>query len=397
MSLIQEKITQAKEILKEFDVDCWITFVRESQLNGDPILPFLAPADVTWHSAFIVTKQGDTRAIVGKYDQKTIEDTGAYDQVIGFVEGFRQPLKDYLQQLNPRQIALNFSVESEICDGITHGMFITLYELLKEMGMAERIVSAENIVSALRQRKTPTEITRMKKAIEITEEIFRRVTHFIKPGKTEKQVAQFMKDQARSFGVELAWEPMVCPAVFTGPETAGAHYAPTERKIEPGHILNMDFGVRYEGYCSDMQRTFYILQAGEKQPPPEVKHGFETIVRAISEAARTMKPGVLGQKIDRIARDIVTSAGYEEFPHALGHQVGRFSHDGTALLGPTWEKYANKPLHPLEEGMVFTIEPRLTVKNRGVVTIEEMVIVTATGAEFLSHPQKELLLISQSD
>ncbi len=397
MSLIQEKITQAKEILKEFDVDCWITFVRESQLNGDPILPFLAPADVTWHSAFIVTKQGDTRAIVGKYDQKTIEDTGAYDQVIGFVEGFRQPLKNYLQQLNPRQIALNFSVESEICDGITHGMFITLYELLKEMGMAERIVSAENIVSALRQRKTPTEITRMKKAIEITEEIFRRVTHFIKPGKTEKQVAQFMKDQARSFGVELAWEPMVCPAVFTGPETAGAHYAPTERKIEPGHILNMDFGVRYEGYCSDMQRTFYILQAGEKQPPPEVKHGFETIVRAISEAARAMKPGVLGQKIDQIARDIVTSAGYEEFPHALGHQVGRFSHDGTALLGPTWEKYANKPLHPLEEGMVFTIEPRLTVKNRGVVTIEEMVIVTATGAEFLSHPQKELLLISQSD
>ncbi len=397
MSLIQEKITQAKEILKEFDVDCWITFVRESQLNGDPILPFLAPADVTWHSAFIVTKQGDTRAIVGKYDQKTIEDTGAYDQVIGFVEGFRQPLKNYLQQLNPRQIALNFSVESEICDGITHGMFITLYELLKEMGMAERIVSAENIVSALRQRKTPTEITRMKKAIEITEGIFRRVTHFIKPGKTEKQVAQFMKDQARSFGVELAWEPMVCPAVFTGPETAGAHYAPTERKIEPGHILNMDFGVRYEGYCSDMQRTFYILQAGEKQPPPEVKHGFETIVRAISEAARAMKPGVLGQKIDQIARNIVTSAGYEEFPHALGHQVGRFSHDGTALLGPTWEKYANKPLHPLEEGMVFTIEPRLTVKNRGVVTIEEMVIVTATGAEFLSHPQKELLLISQSD
>lgn len=104
MPIIKEKVKQAKQILKEFDVDCWITFVRESQLNGDPILPFLAPADVTWHSAFIVTKDGQTKAIVGLYDQKTIEETGAYDEVIGFVEGFREPLKNYLQQLNPQKL-----------------------------------------------------------------------------------------------------------------------------------------------------------------------------------------------------------------------------------------------------------------------------------------------------
>jgi len=397
MPIIKEKVKQAKQILKEFDVDCWITFVRESQLNGDPILPFLAPADVTWHSAFIVTKDGQTKAIVGLYDPKTIEETGAYDEVIGFVEGFREPLKNYLQQLNPQKIALNYSVDSEICDGITHGMFLTLFHLLKELGMEQRIISAEQIVSALRQRKTKTEINHIKKAIEITESIFERVTHFIKPGKTEKQVAQFMKDQAKTFGVELAWEPLVCPAVFTGPETAGAHYAPTDRKIEPGHVLNMDFGVRYEGYCSDMQRTFYILEPGQQEAPTEVKKGFATIVQAIEESARAMRPGVLGKEIDAIARSIVVEAGYDEFPHGLGHQVGRFSHDGTALLGPPWEKYAKKPFYPLEEGMVFTIEPRLTVEGRGVVTIEEMVIVTKNGAQFLSHPQKELILISANE
>ena len=86
-------------------------------------------------------------------------------------------------------------------------------------------------------------------------------------------------------------------------------------------------------------------------------------------------------------------AGYDEFPHGLGHQVGRYSHDGTALLGPTWEKYAQKPYQLLEEGMVFTIEPRLTVPNRGVATIEEMVVVTKNGAEWLSHPQKKIILI----
>jgi len=78
----------------------------------------------------------------------------------------------------------------------------------------------------------------------------------------------------------------------------------------------------------------------------------------------------------------------QPFPHGLGHQVGRFSHDGTALLGPPWEKYVQKPFLPLEERMVFTIEPRLEVPGRGTATIEEMVVVTKNGADWLSHPQK---------
>jgi Xaa-Pro aminopeptidase len=108
---------------------------------------------------------------------------------------------------------------------------------------------------------------------------------------------------------------------------------------------------------------------------------------------QAIKPGVVGNDIDTIARTFIVEAGYEEFPHALGHQVGRYSHDGTALLAPAWEKYAQKPFRKLETGMVFTIEPRLTVPNRGTATIEEMVLVTANGAEWLSTPQKELILI----
>jgi Xaa-Pro aminopeptidase len=152
----------------------------------------------------------------------------------------------------------------------------------------------------------------------------------------------------------------------------------------------MDFGAKVNGYCSDLQRTFYALAEGEREAPEDVKKGFATIVRAVAEAKRAMKPGVAGVDVDAVARGIVTAAGYAEFPHALGHQVGRFAHDGTALLGPAWEKYAQKPFQKLEEGMVFTIEPRLTVAGKGVVTIEEMVVVTKDGAEWLSRPQTEL-------
>ncbi len=353
----------------------------------------LIDADITWHSAFIVTSSGETRAIVGLYDQKTVEETGAYDEVTGFVEGIKEPLQKYLKNLNPRQIAINYSEGSEICDGLTHGMYLTLYGYLKEIGFADRLISAEQIVSALRQRKTKTELDYMKEAIRITENIFGSVKEFIKPGVTEKEIAAFMKEEVKKAGVGFGWEESVCPAFFTGPETAGAHYAPSDRKVERGHILNMDFGVRYKGYCSDMQRTFYILKDGENKAPYEVQKGFDTIVQAIESSKLAMKPGVLGKDIDSVARSIVIQNGYNEFPHGLGHQVGRFSHDGTALLGPAWEKYAGKPFYALEEGMVFTIEPRLTVEGRGVATIEEMVLVTKNSCEYLSRPQKEIILI----
>jgi len=390
--LIQEKIQAAKNLLKEFNIDCWITFVRESQINGDPTLAFLVPADLTWHSAFIITPD-HAYAVVGRYDKVTVEETGAYDEVIGFVEGFKIPFSEIMKRLKPETIALNYSEGSEICDGITHGMYLTLSKTLAEIGMADRIISAEKIVSALRERKSSTEITYIKEAIQHTEEIFDLVSRFIKLGRTEKEIAHFMKDEVKKRNLEFAWEETVCPAVFTGPETAEAHYAPTDKKVEKGHILNMDFGVKVNGYCSDLQRTFYILEEGEEIAPADVQKGFNTIVDAVEKPKQAMKPGIPAMEIDKISRDIVTGNDYEEFPHALGHQVGRFSHDGTVLLGPLWEKYIGKVEHPLQENMVFTIEPRLPVAGRGIATIEEMVIITKDHAEWLSHPQKELILI----
>ena len=397
MSLICEKVGQAASLLREFGVDCWITFTRESAINGDPVLPFLVTADVTWHSAFIIHRDGRSRAIVGLYDQKTVEDTGAWDKVVSFVTGIREPLQEYLKEIAPARIAVNYSEASEACDGLTHGMYLTLHRFLAEIGMADRLESAERIVSALRERKSATEVGHIREAIQATQDIFGLVAGYIRPGRTEKEIAAFMTAEVARRGLVAGWDPATCPAVFTGPDTAAAHYAPTDRKVEPGHVLNMDFGVKVNAYCSDLQRTFYVLEPGEREAPADVARGFAAIVDAVESSRRAMKPGIQGVEIDAIARKVLAAAGYEEFPHALGHQVGRFAHDGTALLGPKWEKYAGRPFQPLEEGMVFTIEPRLTVPGRGVVTIEEMVVVTKEGASWLSLPQKELWLVDAKE
>ncbi|RKY52817.1 MAG: aminopeptidase P family protein, partial [Candidatus Neomarinimicrobiota bacterium] len=136
------------------------------------------------------------------------------------------------------------------------------------------------------------------------------------------------------------------------------------------------------------------LKPNETEVPDEVERGFETIRDAIKKAAEALKPGVEGWTVDAVARNYIVEAGYEEYPHALGHQVGRKAHDGSALLCPKWDRYKNLPFLKVEAGQVYTLEPRLTVKGHGVATIEEIVVVTENGCEFLSKPQEKLIVIS---
>ncbi|MBN1448949.1 MAG: aminopeptidase P family protein [Bacteroidetes bacterium] len=393
MNRITEKVAQAVSILKEKNIDMWLTFVRESSSMPDPAIDMVVGQHVTWQTAWIICRDGDTIAIAGSLDSASIRDNPAYRTVIPYVQGIRDELLTVLKRKNPRKIAVNYSTDSVMSDGLTHGMYLLLTSMLEGSAFANRLVSSQDIISALRGRKTPAEIRSMKKAIRLTLDIYDQVTGFLAPGKTERDVADFILGLVREHGVELAWDQEHCPAVFTGPDHAGAHYGPTKRIIEAGHVLNIDFGVRIDGYCSDLQRTWYIRRKGEKHAPREVQHGFRVIRESIRLAANALKPGALSWKIDDIARSYIVGQGYPEYPHALGHQVGRAAHDGGVGLLPRWERYGRLPYARIEEGQVFTIEPRLPIPGYGVATIEEIVWITAEGAKFLSKPQRTLTLV----
>ena len=390
--IIKEKIEQAVSILNEKNIDLWMTFVRESSSIHDPALDIIVGRNCTWQSAFIITKDGEKTAIVGSLEADNFKG-GLYKNVIGYLKSVREPLIEYLKVKNPNKIAINYSRNSDLADGLTHGMYLILLEHLKGSGFEDKLVSSEEIISALRGRKSETEIAIMNYAVNETQKIFDQVTKFIKPGKTEKEIAEFILNLVMEKGFELAWEQEHCPAVFTGPETQGAHSGPTNRKVERGHLVNIDFGIKHKGYCSDMQRTWYVLKNDEEKPPKEVQEGFDVIRDAIQKVADNLKPGVKGCEMDDIARNYIIEKGYDEFPHGLGHQVGRNVHDGGGGLLPRWERYGNTPYMEIEKDQVYTIEPRLQVKNHGTSTIEEEVVVTEDGCNFISKPQKELILV----
>ena len=127
--------------------------------------------------------------------------------------------------------------------------------------------------------------------------------------------------------------------------------------------------------------------------PSEVKDAFETVRDGIQAAAEFVRPGVVGYEVDAVVRDLVKAAGYDEYQHALGHQVGRLAHDGGTLLGPKWERYGESPMGIVEVGTVFTLEFHVTTQLYGQVSLEEDILITRQGCEFLSKPQQELICI----
>lgn len=410
-SIIAEKLDQAAGILAELGIDCWLTFVRETTETGDPVLPLILGQPVTWQSAFIITRAneraaGERIAIVGKYEDQAVAaaganpgGTGAWTRVLPYVQSIRSPLATTLARLNPPSIAVNFSKDDVKADGLAHGMMLLLREYLAGTPFAERLVSAERIIRALRGRKSASEVQRVRASIATGDEIFAIVARTAQRGMSERAIAELMHAEVDRRGAVTAWERAQCPIVTTGPKSLLGHGEPSsELKIEPGGIFHIDFGVRYQDYCCDMQRCWYVPKAGESAPPLAVQRGFDAVVRAIDAAANALRPGALGWQVDAAARASLINAGYPEYQHATGHNVGRATHDGGAVLGPQWERYGKTPTYPVEIGNVFTLE--LGIENldgRGYLGLEEMVLVTERGCEFLTERQRELPLLGSSE
>jgi Xaa-Pro aminopeptidase len=389
-ALTREKLDQAVDILREKDVDLWLTFVRETTQVSDPCLALVLGFELTWTSALMISRTGEKIAIVGRFDAENVERMGGYSTVVAYDESIREPLREGLSRLDPREIAVNYSLSDPAADGLTHGMLLVLKGLLEGTDYVDRLTSADRVIAALRGRKSPTEMARVRAAAQAAEAIFRRVGRSIRAGLTEREVARLFKDFAAERGMGLAWGADHCPTVTAGPDSAVGHAMPGDFVLQQGQLLQADFGVRKDGFVSDLQRTWYLTKEGESELPPEVLAGWEAARRALEAGRDALRPGVRGWEVDHAARRALTQAGYPEYMHAFGHHVGRTAHDGATVLGPRWERYGDSVERVVEAGNVFAIELGVSVPGYGYIGCEEDVLVTADEARYLCEPQTEL-------
>lgn len=391
--LTHEKATQAAALLEELDLDCWLSFGRETGERPDPGIDLVVGTAVTWNSAFIFGRDGTRIAIVGRYDVENIRATGVFSDIIGYDADLRDHLVATLDRIGPRQVGLNYSVHDTSADGLTYGMWLLLHEMLQNTPYPARFISAAPLLSRLRARKTPSEIARIRAAIATTNTIVAEVTEQIRPGVSEAELAAFVHNAFATRGLDSAWEWEYCPTVNSGADSPIGHVPPQQGiTVQPGHLVHMDLGVRQDNYCSDLQRMWYVRRPGESALPPVLQRGWDAVQRAIEAGAAALKPGVLGWQVDAAARETLVAAGYAEYQHALGHSLGRACHDGGPLLGPRWPRYGDSPLHPVEVGNVFTLELEVFT-DAGMLAIEEDVLVTESGCEFLSDFQREPIFV----
>ena len=256
-------------------------------------------------------------------------------------------------------------------------MTVAEHRLYSEKLQAE-LVPASAFLRELRAQKDPEELERMEQAQRIAEKALGQILAEIRPGVTEKEIAARLQYLMLHFGAErMSFDPIVA----SGPNGSMPHAVPTERKIQTGEFVTMDFGCVYKGYCSDMTRTVCV-----GRPTEEMKRVYETVLRAQLTGIAAARAGATGAQIDGAAREVIRRAGYGEyFGHAFGHGVGAEIHESPNAT-PGNDK-------PLPVGSVISAEPGIYLPGRFGVRIEDVLVLEEGGCRDLTEAGKELLCL----
>ena len=240
------------------------------------------------------------------------------------------------------------------------------------------LIPVSGMIEELREVKDQSEIEIVEKACEIADKAFSHILTYIKPGMTEIQVANELDFYMRSLGASgVSFETIVA----SGLRSAMPHGVASDKVIEEGDFITIDFGCYYQGYVSDMTRTISLGEPSEK-----LKEIYEIVREAQQKVLDVAKPGMTGIELDAVARDYIASKGYgEAFGHSTGHGIGLEIHEG-----PNVSKLAEKAFVP---GNIITNEPGIYLPGIGGVRIEDDMLVTENGIKTLTHSKKELIIL----
>lgn len=257
-----------------------------------------------------------------------------------------------------------------------------IYDYLDELLPADIDFDAlPKAIEVLREVKDAQELEALRKAANASVKAFKDLLPFIKPGKTEREVANELDRLQKIYGAQKASFDTI---VASGYRSALPHGEATDKVIENGELVTIDFGYYVDGYTSDVTRTIAVGNVSD-----ELKTIYEIIKQANQNAIDVVKPGISGSEIDKVARDYITEHGYgQQFNHGGGHGVGLDIHEGPAISPRSSDE--------MQVGHLLTIEPGIYLANQGGVRIEDDVIVTIDGFENLTASlPKDLIVIEE--
>jgi Xaa-Pro aminopeptidase len=386
-------------------VDAWLVLARENA--NDPIAAHIGAENAGGLAAFLffLERGGDgepalsSLAISPETEATALSEVTPLDSVRSVRRGtsIYDAVAEELRARNPATIAVNSSSRN-VADGLSWTQRNALESALGS-DFTGRLVSSEEVVIEWLSVKLPREVDIMRRAAVITADLELEAYARVVPGQTtDADVARFLKRRMAELGVTDGWAPDQNPNVNSGPDRGHSHS--TEKVIQSGDIIQTDFGIRvHDRWVTDIQRFAYVLQPGETEAPPEVQEWWVNARDGSRAAFAAMRPGATGWDVDRAQRDILEARGSIPIIWSTGHPVGYWAHDLGPRLGGAARggQPSGDAARPLRVGQTFAFDgfygwPREDGTTK-TISVEEMVVITEDGAEWLIPPQEELVLI----
>ena len=323
-------------------------------------------ANFTGTTGIAVISQDDAVFITDfRYTQQAAKQAVGYTIRQNVQEIFAE-VNDYLNELNLKRVGIE-----------ANQMNVATYLHIKSLFSAE-IVETRNFIEQLRGVKEEEELDIIRQACDITDQAFEHILTFIRPGVREIEVANELERFLKSKGATaMSFDTIVA----SGVRSAMPHGVASEKIIEEGDMVTLDFGCYYKGYSSDMTRTIAVGQVN-----PKLKEIYEIVLEAHELVNQQAKAGMTGKEIDAIARDYIKARGYGEyFGHGLGHGLGLNVHELPGVNARSEQI--------VEENMVITNEPGIYIDGLGGVRIENDLIVKSNGVEIINRSPKHLIIL----
>ena len=314
----------------------------------------------------LVTPKGQYFITDGRYIEQSKSQVKGFDRFIGMDSHLKQ-IKD--NNLNPDGLKIAFEGDH---------MSYSLYENMKEIFPNTNWNSTSMILEDLASVKDDFELDCIRTAVEVTDVVYKEILPMLRPGYTEKQVANTMVSKYREYAEGEAYSPIVA----TGPNGALPHAIPTDREFQNGDFVVIDAAAKYAGYHADMTRTPVIGEATEKH-----REVYSIVKEAQQRGCDIAKAGVPCKSVDSATRDYIKEMGYGEYyTHGTGHGLGLEIH--------TSPRFSPQSKQVLEANNVMTIEPGIYLAGWGGVRIEDDVIIGDDGCEILNQTTKDLVVLN---